>query len=297
MNQLPVPRVDEILTKLNKGNNFSLFDFTGSMHQIPVHPDTTPLMAFATQTRVFEWLRVPMGASQSAGNFVRVINEVIQGVECVEAYLDDVVVIKETPEQHVQSMRNFSTDSRLTTSSCLHPQRSAPPTRKFLGHIITPDGVSPNPDKVAALTKMTMSTAPLAPRRSGLLPQLPQEHGQTHQATHRLAPKRRTFRPLTDEMEAIARKLLAGLSRPPAPVFPRWAAIEDQSQSFRLHCDAGTSGVGATLKQEPPNGTIKFIAFISRAKKLDSGQKWTALDLKAAAVVWSIKRLIYYEVL
>ena len=173
---------------------FSLFDLTGSLHQIPVHPDTAPLTAFATQTRLFEWLRMPMGASQSAGHFVRVINHVIKGIECVEAYLDDVVVFNETPEQHVQSMRNFSTDSRLTTSSCLDPQRSAPPTRKFLGHIITPDGVSPNPDKVAALTKMTMSTAPLAPRRSGLLPQLPQEHGQTHQTSQRLASKRRTFR-------------------------------------------------------------------------------------------------------
>ena len=67
-----------------------LFDFTGSFHQITVHKDTIPLTAFATPSRLFEWLRMPMGASQSAGHFVKVINEVIEGLDGVEAYLDDV---------------------------------------------------------------------------------------------------------------------------------------------------------------------------------------------------------------
>ena len=36
---------------------------TGSFHQILVHPDTIPLTAFATPTRLFEWLKMRMGAS------------------------------------------------------------------------------------------------------------------------------------------------------------------------------------------------------------------------------------------
>ena len=39
---------------------------TGSFHQILVHPDTiysVPLTAFATPTRLFEWLKMRMGAS------------------------------------------------------------------------------------------------------------------------------------------------------------------------------------------------------------------------------------------
>ena len=62
LGQLPIPRVEEILyAKLNKGVIFSLFDSTGSFHQITVRKDTIPLTAFATPTRPFEWLRMPMG--------------------------------------------------------------------------------------------------------------------------------------------------------------------------------------------------------------------------------------------
>lgn len=51
MDQRPVPRVEEILTKLNEGNDLSLFNFKGSYHQILVHPDTITLTAFATPSR------------------------------------------------------------------------------------------------------------------------------------------------------------------------------------------------------------------------------------------------------
>ena len=297
MSQLPVPRVDEILTKLNKGNSFSLFDFTGSFHQIPVHPDTIPLTAFATQTRLFEWLRMPMGASQSAGHFVKVINEVIKGMECVEAYLDDVVVFNETPEQHVQAMRKFLHRLRTNNLKLSPPKATIGTTHAaFLGHTITPDGVSPNPDKVAALAKMPMPTD-LKQLRS-LLGGLGYYRSFLNNMAKRTKPLTTLLRKgvpfaFTKEMETIVRELLAELSCPPVLVFPDWNAIEDDSRPFRLHCDASTTGLGATLEQEQPDGTVKPIVFISRAT-LDSEQNWTALDLEAAAVVWSIKRLRGY---
>lgn len=143
MSQLPVPRAEEILTKLNKGNIFSLYDFMGSFNQIPVHPDTIPLTAFATQTRLFEWLRMPMGASQSVGHFVRVINEVIKGVHGVEAYLDDVVVFDESPAQHICSMQHFLPRLRTHNLKLSPPKATTGTTHAaLLGHTITPDGVS-----------------------------------------------------------------------------------------------------------------------------------------------------------
>ena len=297
MSQLPVPRVDEILTKLNKGNIFSLFDFTGSFHQIPVHPDTIPLTAFATPTRLFEWLRMPMGASQSAGHFVKVINEVIKGMHGVEAYLDDVVVFDETPAHHVRSMRAFFQRLRTNNLKLSPPKATIGTTHAaFLGHTITPDGVSPNPDKVAALAKMPMPTD-LKQLRS-LLGGLGYYRSFLKGMAKRTKPlndllKKNTPFVFTNEMEATVRELLAELSRPPVLVFPDWDAIEDQSRPFRLHTDASQDGLGATLEQEQPSGDIKPIVFISRAT-LDAERNWTALDLEAGAVVWSIKRLRGY---
>lgn len=157
LGQLPIPRVEEVLTKLNKASIFSLFDFTGSFHQITVHKDTIPLTAFATPTRLFEWLRMPQGASQSAGWFVKVVNEVIKGLEGVEAYLDDVVKYDANPETHVRTMRAFFERLRKFDLK-LSPSNATVGTTKadFLGHTISSEGVLPNARKVAALAKMPM---------------------------------------------------------------------------------------------------------------------------------------------
>ena len=51
---------------------------------------------------------------------------------------------------------------------------------------------------------------------------------------------------------------------------------------------------GAALGQEQANGSIKPIAYISRAT-LDSERHWALLDLKAGSIVGVLKRLRGYR--
>ena len=97
----------------------------------------------------------------------------------------------------------------------------------------------------------------------------------------------------TSSMEDTVRTLLAELAAPPILVFPGWDAVVDTSRPFRLHCDASTTGLGATLEQEQPDGSIRPIVYISRAT-LDNEQNWTPMELEARCVVWSIRRLRRY---
>ena len=48
-------------------------------------------------------------------------------------------------------------------------------------------------------------------------------------------------------------------------------------------------GFGAALEQEQPDGSVRPIAYISRAT-LNSERHWTPLDLEAGRIVWGIKR-------
>ena len=52
----------------------------------------------------------------------------------------------------------------------------------------------------------------------------------------------------TSAMENTVRALLAELAAPPILVFPDWDAVTDMSRPFRLHCDASTAGLQATLE-------------------------------------------------
>ena len=54
LNQLPIPRVDQVLDSLGSGRVLSLFDLVSSFHQIKAHKDTVPLTAFCTPTGLYE---------------------------------------------------------------------------------------------------------------------------------------------------------------------------------------------------------------------------------------------------
>ena len=94
-------------------------------------------------------------------------------------------------------------------------------------------------------------------------------------------------------MEDTVRALLAELATPPILVFPDWDVVIDTSRPFPLHCDASTAGLGATLEQEQPDGSIRPIVYISQAT-LDNEQNWTPMELEAECVAWGIRRLRRY---
>ena len=91
-------------------------------------------------------------------------------------------------------------------------------------------------------------------------------------------------------MEVIVRKILAELAAPPILVFSDCDAVAGGSRSFHVYYDAYIGGFEAAFEQEQADGSVRPIAYISRAT-LDSERHWTPLDLEAGSIVWSIKRL------
>ena len=85
------------------------------------------------------------------------------------------------------------------------------------------------------------------------------------------------------------REILAELATPPILVFPDWIAVAEGSRPSHVYGDACIDGFAAALEQEHEDGSIKPIAYISRAT-LDSERHWTPLDLEAGSIVWALKR-------
>ena len=87
LSQLPIPRVGQVLDSLGTEYILSFFNLVSSFHQITAHKDAVPLTAFCTPMGLYEWLDMPQGSSVSPDWFVKVINEVTEGLEQVPAYL------------------------------------------------------------------------------------------------------------------------------------------------------------------------------------------------------------------
>ena len=282
-----------MLDTLGGGSVFSVFDLFSGFTQLTIHPDTIPLTAFCTPNGLYEWLRMPQGAAGAPAWFVSVMRPVTAGLDNIRMYLDDAIGSDDCPLHHVTTLAAFFARLRLHKLK-LSPDKSRTGAARvdFLGHVISADGVRPNDDRVAALTRMPMPTD-IKQLRSLLGGLSYYRKILPHMARH-IRPitallKKGVAFDFTSAMEDTVRALLAELAAPPILVFPDWDAVIDTSRPFCLHYDASTAGLGATLEQEQPDGPIRPIVYISRAT-LDNEQNWTPMELETGCVVWSIRR-------
>ena len=280
--QIAIPRVDEVLDTLGVGSVFSAFNLFSGFTQLTIHPDTIPLTAFCTPNGLYEWLRMPQGAADAPAWFVSAMRLVTTGLDNIRMYLDDTIGSDDCPLHHVATLATFFARLRLHKPK-LSPDKSRIGAARvdFLGHVISADGVRPNDVRVTALTRMPMPTD-IKQLRS-----LPGGLSYYHKFLPNMA---RLIRPITailkkgaafdftSAMEDTVRALLAELAAPPILVFPDWDAVIDTSRPFRLHCDASTAGLGATLEQEQPDGSIRPIVYISRTS-LNNEQNRTPMKL------------------
>ena len=277
---------------------FSVFDLFSGFTQLTIHPDTIPLTAFCTPNGLYEWLRMPQGAAGAPACFVSVIRLVTAGFDNIRMYLDDAIGSDDCPLHHVATLATFFARLRLNKLK-LSPDKSRIGAARidFLGHIISADGVRPNDDRIAALTRMPMPTD-IKQLRS-LLGGLNYYRKFLPNMACRIRPITALFKKgaafdFTSTMEDTVRDLLPELATPSILVFPDWDAVADTSRPFRLYYDASTAGLGATREQEQPDGSIRPIVYISRAT-LDNEQNWTPMELEAGCVVWGISRLRHYS--
>ena len=240
---------------------------------------------------------MPQGAAGAPAWFVSVMRLVKSGLDNIRMYLDDAIGSDDFPTTHVATLATFFARLRLHNLK-LSPNKTRIGAARveFLGHIISQDGVRPNDDTVAALTRMPMPSD---------IRQLPSLLGGLSYCRKFLPEMAKRIRPITalfkkgatfgfsPSVEEAVRALLAELAAQPKPVFPDWDAIIDKSRPFRLHCDASTDGLGVTLEQEQPDDSIRPIVYISPAT-LSNERNWTPMELKVGCVVWSIRRLRRY---
>ena len=151
----PIPKVDEALAQLSGAAVFSKLDANSGFWQIPLSPESRPFTTFVTPFGRYSFNKLPFGISSAPELFQKRMNTVLDGLEGFTCLMDDVLVFGKDQAEHDQRLKKVleriqSIGVTLNSSKCVFSQTEL----KFLGHLISKDGVKPDPDKTKAIREM-----------------------------------------------------------------------------------------------------------------------------------------------
>ena len=97
----PMPKVEDIFSKLNRATYFTTLDFRAGYHHIPLEKPSIPKTAFNSPFGNFEYVKVPFGLAQAPAYFQELMTGTLKDFPFAKAYLDDTIIFSKTPQEHL----------------------------------------------------------------------------------------------------------------------------------------------------------------------------------------------------
>ena len=288
----PMPTIEEVATRLNGAKIFSVFDASNGFWQVELDQASSLLTTFNTPFGRYCWKRMPFGINSAPEVWQRMMQEHIEGLYGVEVIADDFVVVGfgNTPEEwHADHDRNVCAFLQRCREKNLKLKKEKAQLRKtevaFIGHILTPDGLKPDPKKVEAISDMPHPTDVQSLRRflgmvNYLAKFLPCLSDET-EVLRKLTEKDAEWCWLTAHEEAMAR-IQRMIST--APVL----AYYDVTKPVTIQCDASQFGLGAALLQDGHP-----IAYSSRALTVTE-RNYAQIEKELLAIVYACEKFDQY---
>lgn len=149
----PVRSVPEMIRSVSKPVYISSFDVPLSYYTRVLakqNRDATAIVVAGLGKFVFN--RLPMGVSTAPDEFQASMDELLGDLPFVRVYLDDILVLSESFEEHMEHLRVVF--SRLHEAGLtLHPRKSniCADAVDYLGYRLSKDGIEAIPNKVSAI--------------------------------------------------------------------------------------------------------------------------------------------------
>jgi predicted aspartyl protease len=151
----PFPRVCDMLSHLSEGRVFSKLDANSGFWQVKLERESRLYTTFVTPWGRYCFKRMPFGISSAPEFFQREMEKILDGLEGVLCFMDDVLVFGKNEEQHWYRLRKVL--SRIKNSGVTLKREKCEFGRdciKFLGHVVRGDGIRPDPEKIKVISEM-----------------------------------------------------------------------------------------------------------------------------------------------
>ena len=286
----PIPTVDEVVEELRHSKHFSRLDLKKGFHQVELDETSRPITTFVTHKGLFRYKRLMFGVSSAPEAYQRIIQQTLSGCEGTTNISDDILVHGVSKAEHDLRLRAVLDRIRdrgltLNAEKCDFDMDKL----KFMGHVISKEGISPADDKVASIMA-TRDPKTATEVRSFLgivnfcakfIPDL----ATIADPLRKCARANQSFVWTKTEAEAFA--TIKNRLRDATAL-----AVFDRTAHTSVVADASPVGLGAVLWQEQ-DGIKKPISYASRSLT-DVERRYSQTEKEALGLVWACERFNLY---
>ena len=286
-----LPTADDLFASLVGGKVFTKLDLTQAYQQLELEDMSKKLLTINSHLGLFQFNRLPFGVSTAPGIFQGIMDQVLQGIEGVVCYLDDILISSPSMTHHKQAIHQVLNrlekyHIRVKPAKCEWFQTSV----EYLGHKVDAEGLHPTAQKLEAIENAPSPTNVTELKSYlGLLNYygkfMPNLSTLLHPMNNLLGKDVSWKWDEACESAFIQskEKLLQS----------QILAHYDVTKPLKLACDASAYGIGAVISHIMPNGEERPIAFASRT--LSSSEKnYAQIEREALSLIFGVRKFHKY---
>ena len=301
----PLPRIDEALAVLKGAKYFCSLDLAYGYHQIPMSDKDIEKTAFRVGTGgLYEYLRMPFELCNAPATFMRLMDKGFgdQNFQTLLIYLDDILVFGSTFAETMDRLnmvlsRLGNMNLKVKPKKCCMFERQL----RYLGHLISEEGIAPDPEKIRAGRDWETPTSEKALRSflglAGYYRRFVPNFGKLAAPLHALTSEpnkkaknvkvveqNRQFVELWDDACSHSfNELKRLLTSSPILGHP------DFEKTFILEVDASLQGLGTVLSQKQDAGVV-VLGYASRALRSHEKnmENYSSRKLELLALKWAM---------
>ena len=277
-----MPTLEDAVSKMAGARYFSKLDAQSGYWQIKLEEKSSYYTTFNSPFGRYRFKRLPFGIISAQDLFQQKMDEMFEGMQGVTPLIDDVIIHGTTREEHDHNLKAALEKASMNKLKLNADKLSVGVNQvEYFGHLITDEGLKPDPGKVTAIKSMP----PPENKKElqtvlGMITYLAKFAPQLSEITK---PMRDLLR---DEIDFIwdaaqedslnkVKKIITD-----KPVL----AYFDPRKPITLQVDASKHGLGATLMQEK-----KPVAYASKSLN-QTEQNYAQIEKELYAILFGCRR-------
>jgi hypothetical protein len=157
----PLPLIDEVFKRLSKARIFTKLNIRQGFHRIRMHQDSEDLTTFRCHYGTFKYKVMPFRVTNGPATFQRLINDIF--MDCLDdfliAFVDDLLIYSNDELEHKIHVKKVLQRLRKAgLQAAIHKYEFHVTATKYLGFIVTPEGIKVDQSKIEAVVNWAVPT-------------------------------------------------------------------------------------------------------------------------------------------